>query len=133
MLIHRKPPVSLLIATKKGGFILKSDRARRTWKLSGPILLGNKVHHIVLDPRDEKTLLLGARTGHLGPTVFRSTDKGKRWKEASKPPAFPKAPEGEKGRVVDHVFWLTPGPRRRARRLVCGHVAARAVSLRGCG
>jgi photosystem II stability/assembly factor-like uncharacterized protein len=34
---------------------------------------------------------------------------GKTWKEASKPPAFPKAPEGQKGRVVDHTFWLTPG------------------------
>src|SRR4029078_13229584 len=34
---------------------------------------------------------------------------GKNWKEAAKPPAFPKAKEGEKGLVVDHVFWLTPG------------------------
>src|SRR5262249_244451 len=50
-----------------------------------------------------------AKTGHLGPTVFRSTDFGKNWKEAAKPPAFPKAPEGQKGRVVDHTFWLTPG------------------------
>ena len=25
------------------------------------------------------------------------------------PPAFPKAPEGETGRVVEQVFWLTPG------------------------
>jgi photosystem II stability/assembly factor-like uncharacterized protein len=41
--------------------------------------------------------------------VFRSTDLGKRWKEAARPPAFPKAPEGQKGRVVDHTFWLTPG------------------------
>jgi hypothetical protein len=31
------------------------------------------------------------------------------WKEATRPPAFPKAPQSEKGRVVDHVFWTTPG------------------------
>jgi hypothetical protein len=102
-------PVALLIATKKGAFFLRSDRARRVWKLSGPQFLGHIVHHVVLDPRDRRTLLLAARTGHLGPTVFRSTDMGKSWKEASKPPAFPKARPGEKGRVVDHVFWLTPG------------------------
>src|SRR5262249_31010830 len=66
------------------------------------------VHHMVLDPRDRRTILTAARTGHLGPTVFRSTDLGKTWKEASRPPAFPKAPEGQPGRVVDHVFWLTP-------------------------
>jgi hypothetical protein len=41
--------------------------------------------------------------------VFRSTDLGETWKEAAGPPAFPKAPEGEKGRVVDQVFWLSPG------------------------
>ena len=102
-------PVALLVATRKGAFILKSDRARRRWKLSGPMFLGHIVNHCVLDPRDRRTLLLAARTGHLGPTVFRSFDLGKTWKEAARPPAFPKAPAGQKGRVVDHVFWLTPG------------------------
>ena len=34
---------------------------------------------------------------------------GKTWTEASAPPAFKKAPEGETGRSVNHVFWLTPG------------------------
>jgi hypothetical protein len=101
--------VVLLIATKKGGFILRGDAKRRKWELNGPHFLGHIVHHILLDPRDGKTLLLAAKTGHLGPTVFRSTNFGKTWKEAAKPPAFPKAPEGEKGRAVDHVFWLTPG------------------------
>jgi photosystem II stability/assembly factor-like uncharacterized protein len=101
--------VALLIATRKGAFILTSDAARRSWRLAGPILLGHIVHHVVLDPRDRRTLLLAARTGHLGPTVFRSTDRGRTWKEAARPPAFPKEPEGEKGRVVDHVFWLAPG------------------------
>jgi len=102
-------PLSLLVATKKGAFVLSGDADRRRWTLSEPIFLGSIVHHLVQDPRDGKTLLMAARTGHLGPTVFRSTDRGRSWKEASKPPAFPKVPEGSKGRVVDHVFWLTPG------------------------
>ncbi len=101
--------VALLVASRKGGFILRADGARRRWKLTGPIFLGHIVHHFLLDPRDRRTMLMAARTGHLGPTVFRSTDVGRSWKEASRPPAFPKAPEGQKGRVVDHTFWLTPG------------------------
>jgi hypothetical protein len=101
--------VTLLIATRKGAWFVKSDRERRSWAIEGPAFLGHIVHHVVRDPRDQGTLLMAARTGHLGPTVFRSTDDGKTWKEASKPPAFAKAPEGQKGRVVDHVFWLTPG------------------------
>ncbi len=102
-------PVALLVASRKGAFILKADGARRRWKLSEPIFLGQIVHHLVLDPRDRRTMLMAARTGHLGPTVFRSADAGRTWKEASRPPAFPKAPEGQKGQVVDHTFWLTPG------------------------
>ncbi len=104
--------VALLIASKKGAFILKSDTKRRNWEVSSPIFLGNMIHHVVLDTRDRRTMLMAAKTGHLGPTVFRSTNLGKTWKEAAKPPAFAKAPEGEKGRVVDHVFWLTPGHAR---------------------
>ena len=65
----------------------------------------------MLDPRDNRTLLAAAKTGHLGPTVFRSTDMGKTWKESTQPPAFAKVPDvpgGQKGRSVDHTFWLTP-------------------------
>src|SRR5947209_5683456 len=102
---------TLWVATRKGLWSLTSDESRRSWKLTGPHFLGHVVHHAMVDPRDGRTLLAAARTGHLGPTIFRSTDFGKTWKEAQVPPAFPKVPEGQKGLVVDHVFWLTPGHR----------------------
>ena len=101
--------VALLIATRKGAFILTSDAARRAWAIGGPMFFGHIVHHMVLDPRDRRTLLVAARTGHLGPSIFRSRDFGATWQEAARPPAFPKAPAGQKGRVVDHTFWLAPG------------------------
>ena len=101
--------VALLVGTRKGAFIFKADSSRRRWRLAGPHFFGHIVHHMVLDPRDRKTLLVAARTGHIGPTVFRSTDFGRSWREAQRPPSFPKAKEGEKGRELDHVFWLTPG------------------------
>jgi photosystem II stability/assembly factor-like uncharacterized protein len=100
--------VTLLIGTRKGAFTLKSDRTRRTWKLSAPIFLGHIIHHVVCDPRDRRTILMAASTGHLGPTLYRSTNAGKTWKESPAPPAFPKLPEGQKGRSVGHTFWLTP-------------------------
>lgn len=105
----RRNNVRILIGTRKGAFILSSDHARKSWTLSKPIFLGNIIHHMVLDPRNGRTILMAAKTGHLGPTVFRSTDNGRSWKEAQKPAAFAKAKKGEKGRVVDHVFWLSPG------------------------
>lgn len=99
----------LLIGTRKGAFFMSGDRSRRKWTVSRPQFLGHIVHHLVLDPRNRKTMLAAARTGHLGPTVFRSTDRGRSWQEAERPPAFPKAGRGKPVRAVNHVFWLTPG------------------------
>ena len=87
-----KGAVTLLIGTRKGAFTLRSDGSRRTWKLSAPMFLGHIVHHMVLDPRDRRTMLMAVSTGHLGPTVYRSADAGKTWKESSAPPAFRKVP-----------------------------------------
>jgi photosystem II stability/assembly factor-like uncharacterized protein len=98
----------VLVATRKGAWIYHGDAARKAWRVDGPHFLGHIIQHLVLDPRDGRTLLAAAKTGHLGPTVFRSTDLGRTWKEAKQPPAFPKAKDGEKGRSVDHTFWLTP-------------------------
>lgn len=100
---------TLWIGTRKGAFALRADRQRRRWTLRGPQFLGHVVHHIVQDRRAPGTLLLGARTGHLGPTVYRSLDRGRKWQEVSSPPAFRKAAEGEAARAVERVFWLTPG------------------------
>ena len=114
------PSVVVLVATRKGAWLYRGDAARREWKADGPHFLGHTVHHLVLDPRDGRTLLAAAKTGHLGPTVFRSTDAGRTWTEAERPPAFAKVPGGDAGspsearsakgaRAVDHTFWLTPG------------------------
>src|SRR5260370_30999374 len=96
-------PVTLLVGTRKGAFFIRSDRARRSWTLAGPHFLGNIVNHLVLDPRAGKTLLCAVRAGHLGPTVFRSTDSGRTAKEAERPPAFPTAPPAQHGRPTRPV------------------------------
>ena len=102
--------ISLLVATRKGAWLYHGDAARRTWRADGPHFLGHSISHLMLDPRDGRTLLAAARTGHLGPTLFRSTDLGRTWKEAERPPGFAAAADGTQGRSVDHTFWLTPGP-----------------------
>ena len=103
------PCVSLLVATRKGAFFLDADASRGRWELRGPEFLGHIVSHLVLNPRDARTLVMAARTGHLGPTIFRSTDRGASWKEAPRPPAFRRAEDGERSRAVDYTFWLEPG------------------------
>ena len=69
---------TLWVGTRKGLFALRANGARRNWKLAGPQFLGHIIHHVVQDPREPRVLLMAARTGHLGPTVFRSSDRGRR-------------------------------------------------------
>ncbi|MGH8509237.1 MAG: glycosyl hydrolase [Gammaproteobacteria bacterium] len=114
--------VSLLIATAKGAFILVGNPRRSAWTLQGTWLFGQVVNHVVRDHRDGRTLLVGTRTGHLGPTVLRSEDNGKTWEEARRPPAFRKARGDEPKRVVEHTFWLTPGHPSEPRVWYCGTV-----------
>jgi photosystem II stability/assembly factor-like uncharacterized protein len=97
----------LLVGTRKGAWILSSDSARSSWSSDAPMFLGHVIQHLVMDPRDQRTLLAAGRTGHLGPTVFRSRDLGRTWDEASRPPAFTAGDPLE--RAVNAVFWLTPG------------------------
>ena len=73
------PPtrLALLVATRKGAWIFHSDPQRETWTAQGPHFLGHVISHVQFDPRDGKTLLAAAKTGHLGPTVFRSSNLGR--------------------------------------------------------
>ena len=73
---------TVLVGTRKGLFVLSADARREKWKVDGklPHFFGQTVNHAVLNPATG-TILVAARAGHLGPTVFRSTDMGKNWKE----------------------------------------------------
>ncbi len=110
--IHPRPGLALLVATRKGAWILRPDGERRRWETDGPLFLGNIVHHFRLDPRDGRTLLIAARSGHLGPTVFRSLDGGKSWEESVRPPMFAGPSPAGRERAVEQVFWLEPGHAR---------------------
>lgn len=102
-------PITLLVGTRKGAFFFSPDPAGGGWVVEEPHFLGSMVNQAVLDPRDGRTLLMAAKPGHIGPTVFRREGGGGEWVEAQRPPAFPKVPEGEAGRSVEHVFCFAPG------------------------
>lgn len=114
-----------IVGTRKGAWTLRRPaRAGQPWQTGEPAFFGCQVHHVVQDPRGAGTLLAAVRTGHLGPTVYRSTDAGATWQEAKQPPAFrPKeeyaasslpADDGRRqGLVVDHTFFLAPGHARQ--------------------
>jgi hypothetical protein len=99
----------LMIGTRKGAWVMRAAGRRQDWRLDGPLFLGQIVNHFVADPRDPRVRLVAAKTGHLGPTIFRSLDGGSTWAEARRPPAFPKSDDPATARAVGHTFWLQPG------------------------
>jgi FAD-dependent oxidoreductase domain-containing protein 1 len=80
----------------------------QTWRVRRPPL--PRSHHSPHGARPARRAhpAGAAKTGHLGPTIFRSTDFGRSWQEAARPPAFAPAAEGRRGAPCDHTFWLTP-------------------------
>ena len=83
--------ILLLVGTRKGAFVYHGDASRRKWNVDGPHFLGQTVFHLIQDPRDGRTLLMAAKTGHLGPTVSaRQT-----WEESGRRRAVrPNSPRG---------------------------------------
>ncbi len=94
--------ILLFVSTSKGGFIYYSNPERLVWEINGPHLLGAIVHHMVLDYRTNKTILMAAKTKEHGVTIFRTTDFGKTWTEAYKPPKNNKM-------QFAHVFRIVAG------------------------
>lgn len=99
--------VTIWVGTRKGAFALRSGADRSTFTIHGPQLLGCEVYHVVQDPRDPSHLMMATKTGHLGPTVYHSADRGETWVQSTHPPQLPK--EGEGAQSVNRVFWVEPG------------------------
>ena len=82
---------------------------RRGWRIEEPHFLGHETNHLTSDPRDGTTWLLAAKTGHLGPTVFRSTDGSKAGARRGGHRRFPRRQRGTGRR------WTGSSVSRRAR------------------
>ncbi|MGI8577192.1 MAG: WD40/YVTN/BNR-like repeat-containing protein [Nocardioidaceae bacterium] len=98
----------LMIGTRKGLWLARSDAAREQWTLDGPHFLMNEVTACAIDSRGDTTRLLsGAMSSHWGPQVFRSDDLGATWQET--PNGAIRFPE-DTGAALEQVWQLALGP-----------------------
>jgi photosystem II stability/assembly factor-like uncharacterized protein len=70
--------VLVLVGTKNGVHLLRSDAEREQWRSSRVSLTGHDVCHIVRDERDG-TLWAAANPKRGAPAIFRSDDAGETW------------------------------------------------------
>jgi len=74
--------VLLMIGTRKGLWLARSDDDRQSWKLDGPQFLMQEIPACAIDTRGPTPrLLAGARSEQWGPSVFHSDDLGASWTE----------------------------------------------------
>lgn len=97
----------LLVGTRKGLWIGRSDEARSVWAWDGPHFAMNAVYATCIDTRGDKPrLFAGAQSEHWGPQVWRSDDLGATWQEtADGAIRFPDYTET----ALEQVWQIQPG------------------------
>jgi len=97
----------LLVGTRKGLWIGRSDEARMDWEFTGPHFDMEEVYSCLVDTRGERPrLMAGASSSWLGPQVRRSDDLGATWQET--PGGAVRFPEGSDA-TVERIWQLVPG------------------------
>lgn len=98
--------VVLMIGTRKGLWLARSDEDRRSWALDGPLLRGETVASCALDARGATPRLLAGGFGwHWGPFLVRSDDLGASWHDPEH--AALRFPD-DTGAALRSVWQITP-------------------------
>lgn len=87
--------VIVLAGTKRGLFVLESDKGRSSWKVSGPHLKGWQIFHAVIDARGTPRLHVGAVSDTFAATTASSDLSSLKFEAAKKPPIPPKLLPGQ--------------------------------------
>lgn len=75
----RRGDVLLMVGTRKGSFLISSDRDRRKWEVSGIHFPGSDIFHMAYDPREGGQVYVAANHMIFGPEVHHSRDLGETW------------------------------------------------------
>jgi photosystem II stability/assembly factor-like uncharacterized protein len=109
--------VVVLVGTRKGGFIFRSDLRRKGWKLEGPLFPGMQVHHFIADYRDPaQTMYAATNSDWFGADVQRTVDGGKTWSATNGGVRY--EPDAELS--VKRVWHIRPGRESEPGVVYCG-------------
>jgi photosystem II stability/assembly factor-like uncharacterized protein len=110
--------VMLMIGTRKGAFLARSDGDRARWEVTGPLLKGAEVNHVtMLRGTGEKPMLaIASKTEWWGPDLRFSPDLGETWIEPSRAVRFAE----DRGHSVSRVWAISEDRRGRAPSVYAG-------------
>jgi hypothetical protein len=94
----------LMVGTRKGLWLGRSDEARRDWEWTGPLCDMEEVYSACIDKRGvSPRLFAGPSSSWTGPRLLRSDDLGASWQEAKI--GFP----ADTGASLERVWQIAPG------------------------
>lgn len=97
----------ILVGTRKGLWIGRSDGNRRDWEWSEPEFLMEGIYATCIDTRgDAPRLFVSGTSEHWGPGVYRSDDLGRTWTDAQG--AAVRFTE-DIGSSIERVWQIQPG------------------------
>jgi len=112
----KKGSVVVAVGTKKGGFLFHSTD-RKKWSVAGPFIEGRGVYHMILDPRDGRTVY-GAAPHYAepwGPALYRGRAGGV-LKPTASPPKFKEGSD----LAVSRTWHIEPGTADEAETIYAG-------------
>jgi len=93
----------LLVGTKKGVFIGRSDDARRAWRFDGPHCSGTWAFNDVRYDDSSRSIYAGGASNWYGPSVWRSADLGVTWTHSGDGLTY-----GDGGPAIEQVWRVQP-------------------------
>ena len=140
----RNDKVRILVGTRKGTYVVESDRRRRRWKVGPVAHEGNEVYHVVADPRHPGDLYAAVNNMFFGPEVQRSRNWGRTWSEIATPMSpmhkdrefamNETSPSTPVPRPINNLWHIEPGPASEPETLYVGadpHLLFRSPDLGG--
>jgi len=85
--------VRVLIGTRKGAFVARSDGTRDRWEIEGPHFAGWELYHLKGSPSHPDRIYASQTSAWFGQQIQRSDDGGKTWSPVGNEFAY----EGETG------------------------------------
>ncbi|MCH7782935.1 exo-alpha-sialidase [candidate division KSB1 bacterium] len=108
--------VQLLVGTHKGGFRFTSNTDRKEWELHGPFLKGDDVNHLILDLRNEPTLIACVTTMMGGSRIQISRDFGNSWESPESDIKF----DENSVHSLKRIWYIAPGNKHEPDALYAG-------------
>ncbi|MGH8117453.1 MAG: WD40/YVTN/BNR-like repeat-containing protein [Rhodanobacteraceae bacterium] len=102
----RNMSVALLVGTRKGLFIVRSDAARGNWHVEGPHLAGYEIQRAFLDGRRPGSGFAVGEHSVWGKHVYRTDDAGRSWEPLRE---IPRHRHDETPASIRRLWSIAPG------------------------